>query len=89
MLSKSFGPTETIIDYTSSKSGQYGESFFPVGLEVYIDSNADVDSDVGAETEPKLDDLAYLATVAGAEDQEEMVVGMEQPLHMNVDNRAP
>lgn len=84
-LSTISGPTETIIDYTSSGSGQYGESLFPAGLEVYIDSDADVecldldlvDYDIDDDTEPELADSVNLATITGTEDRDVMVVGIE------------
>lgn len=37
----SFGPTATIINYTSLGLGQFGESLFPANLEACVDYDAD------------------------------------------------
>ncbi|KAI5415410.1 hypothetical protein KIW84_040741 [Lathyrus oleraceus] len=47
------------------------------------------DSDINADMESELADSADIATVAGTKDLEVMVAGIEQPLHVDVDNRAP
>lgn len=78
-------------------SGQSGESLFLVGLEVYVDSDGDVDCldfnlddfDVDPGVEPELDDSVDLAKVVDIEDQEVMVASIEHMVDMDVDNRAP
>lgn len=85
------------MDYMSLGLGQSGESIFLVGLEVcvYFDATVDYldfksdDSDVDVVMKPELADLEDLATVAGAEDREVVVAGIEQLLHMDADNVAP
>lgn len=66
-------------------SGQSREYLFLVGLELYVDFDANVDyldfkhddSDIDADVEPGLVDLEDLAMVAGAEDRDVMAAGIE------------
>lgn len=93
----SFGPNKTTTDYTSLGFGQYREFLFPYGLEVHVDSDTDVDcldfglddSNIDADTKPELVNSVDPPTVADTENQEVMVAGIEQTLHMNADSITP
>lgn len=65
-------------------------------MEVYVDSDVDVDcldfepddSDIDADMEPEMVDSMDLATVADTRDQEVMIASIEQSLHIDADKRA-
>lgn len=66
-------------------------------MQAHVDSDTDVDCldfksndyDIDVDVEPELDDSTNLTMIPGTEDQEVVVAGIEQPLHMDADNMAP